>query len=199
MAREQRRRHVLDCAKDVFAFRGYHSASVSDIIRAAGIARGTFYIYFKSKRDIFDRLLDEFFALIQANVKLIDASASAETSPIEQLRRNVDGVVGVLFGNLALSKILLSEAVGLDPEFDQKLIEFYSKLLGMIERSLDTGKRLGVVRRCDPRIVARCILGTVKEAMYQQVMGSFNADRERFVEELLRFNLKGVYSQAVDI
>ncbi len=44
--RELRRREILDVARGVFAEKGYHHTHVADIIEAAGIARGTFYLYF---------------------------------------------------------------------------------------------------------------------------------------------------------
>ena len=53
---DTRRAQLLDASRQVFAERGYHRASVSDIITAAGVARGTFYNYFESKRAVFRAL-----------------------------------------------------------------------------------------------------------------------------------------------
>src|SRR5438552_1828440 len=60
--REERRAQVLATARRLFAERGYHNTSISEIIAACRIARGTFYLYFESKRAIFDELLDDLFA-----------------------------------------------------------------------------------------------------------------------------------------
>ncbi|MCI0356492.1 MAG: TetR/AcrR family transcriptional regulator, partial [Acidobacteria bacterium] len=57
--RTDRRAQILRAAKQVFSQKGFHTASVSDIIERAGIARGTFYLYFESKRDVFDKLLED--------------------------------------------------------------------------------------------------------------------------------------------
>ena len=50
---EERRAQLLAAARVVFARRGYHHASVSDILDEAKVARGTFYNYFDSKRAVF--------------------------------------------------------------------------------------------------------------------------------------------------
>ena len=54
---------ILRAAIDVFAERGYFNAQVADVARAAGVAAGTVYLYFKSKDDllvsIFDRSMRE--------------------------------------------------------------------------------------------------------------------------------------------
>ena len=53
MGKPERRQQILTVARDVFARRGYHAAKIDDIVAAAGIARGTFYLYFEDKRAIF--------------------------------------------------------------------------------------------------------------------------------------------------
>ena len=51
------RRKLLDAAEEVFGELGYHDASIVKITEAAGVAQGTFYLYFASKQEIFDELV----------------------------------------------------------------------------------------------------------------------------------------------
>ena len=62
----------------VFAERGYHETSIQDILDGARIARGTFYLYFDSKRAIFDELVDDFLRQLQGVVTRVDLSPGAE-------------------------------------------------------------------------------------------------------------------------
>ena len=80
----ERRQQLMEAAKKVFARKGYHSTNVSDIVQEAGVARGTFYLYFEGKRAIFESLLDEFFAKIVEQVKVVDPN-----SPIEEVWRQL--------------------------------------------------------------------------------------------------------------
>ena len=48
----QRRRQILAAARSVFDEKGYDSATVSDIVKKAGVAQGTFYLYFDSKKSV---------------------------------------------------------------------------------------------------------------------------------------------------
>ena len=50
---DQRRQQLLEAATWVFARKGYRRAGISDIIARAGVARGTFYLYFDSKEQVF--------------------------------------------------------------------------------------------------------------------------------------------------
>ena len=51
------RRRLLDAAERVFGELGYHEASIVKVADAAGVAAGTFYLYFDSKKSIFDELV----------------------------------------------------------------------------------------------------------------------------------------------
>ncbi len=56
---EATRRRILDAAEAVFSEQGYYGASVAEDHRRAGVAQGTFYIYFHSKREIFVELVED--------------------------------------------------------------------------------------------------------------------------------------------
>ncbi len=47
-----KRERILDAARAVFLEKGYEQASVSEIVKRAGVAQGTFYLYFKAKADL---------------------------------------------------------------------------------------------------------------------------------------------------
>lgn len=192
MDREERRTQILDCAKRLFSEKGYHSTTVSDIIEAAGIARGTFYLYFDSKRGIFEALLEQLFSLLRSKLKRIDISEGSLESLLEQMHANVDGIVATFIAQREMTKILLSEAVGVDVDFDRRLFEFYNLLNSILRQSLETGIAMGIVRPLDARVVSSSILGSIKEVMYHYVMGDELPEQEDVVREIMNYNLYGI-------
>ena len=56
---EQTRRRLLEAAEEVFSRHGYHDASIVKITEAAGVAQGTFYLYFRTKARVFEELVDD--------------------------------------------------------------------------------------------------------------------------------------------
>jgi AcrR family transcriptional regulator len=155
---------VLAVARRIFSQKGYHDTSIDDLIEGAAIARGTFYLYFESKRATFDELLDGLVTTLQAQVKRIEVGPEAP-DPVEQLNATVDRVLKTLLDNREMARILLREAVGIDTDFDRKLFDFYGRIEAMFVSALNTGHQLGVVRPCDANVVARCTLGSVKEVV----------------------------------
>lgn len=192
--RESRRAHILRTALEVFAQNGYHQTRISDIIEAAGIARGTFYIYFESKSAIFLELLDTLLVQLRDTVVGVETGPSAP--PVrDQLLATVTNVVRVVEDHQLLAQIILREAVGLDQDVDQKLTEFYGSLRAFISESLKNGQRMGIVRAdVDTDIVASCILGSIKYILEQHVMIATEEpfDVHRVGRAVLEYNLRGV-------
>ena len=56
IGREQKRRFILKAAAAAFGAKGFHAVTVKDIAERAGIAHGTFYLYFKDKKDVYREL-----------------------------------------------------------------------------------------------------------------------------------------------
>src|SRR5258705_1588965 len=79
-----KRARILDAAIKVFAERGFHSATVAEIARAAGVADGPIYLYFKGKDDLLLRLFDEKMTELLADVR---SAVAEERTPPAELRR----------------------------------------------------------------------------------------------------------------
>ena len=88
MERTERRAQVLRHAKRIFARKGYHRTNVADIIARARIARGTFYLYFQNKKDLFEELLEQVVSELSTRILRLKVGPD-ETSPVDQLRDNL--------------------------------------------------------------------------------------------------------------
>ena len=186
MDKTERRQQILTNARDVFAKRGYHAAKIDDIVAAAGVARGTFYLYFEDKRAIFEEIVDGTFAKLGAAVMRVDTDHPSRTVA-SQIEENIQRIVHALLADPATTKILLSDAVGLDPGFDRKLLFFYEQIGKLLEESLVDGQERGIVAAGDARMFAIMTLGAMKEIMYQVVMHGLDYPEERIVTEMFVF------------
>lgn len=194
--REQRQRQLLDAARSVFAEKGYHGATVGDVIERADVARGTFYLYFTSKRTLFDALLDQILAEVEGRVRRVDVSPAAPP-PLEQLHANLIRLLQLFQANPDYLRIFLWEAVGVDHESEEKLALFHQRMFALTRRSLETGVSLGLLRPCHTELLARCLVGAFKEmAVSLLVRKDVGAgDLDSIARELLRFALSGLAFQ----
>jgi len=190
MERQARRAQVLSHAKLIFARKGYHQTNIADIIGQARIARGTFYLYFQNKKDLFQELLDQVLREFSTRIERIRLGP-LEPSPADQLRNNLRRVLSFVLAERELTDILLNHSRGFDGELDARIDDFYRRVAQQIQRSLDLGVQMGFVRACDTQSVAHCILGGIKE-LVGQLSKQEPREIEGMVEEVLNFGLRGV-------
>lgn len=200
--RNERREAILIAARQVFRDKGYHQASVHDIIDDARIARGTFYLYFASKQEVFSQLVDEFLRLIRGQVRRISLEPGAE-APLDQLRSNFRRVVATVIEHDDLATIILRDPISFDEESRARVNHFFDQVLNMIEDALRVGQGLRLVRQCDVHMVAVTALGGLRLALIHMLMahGDDPAVRARerafgqaeaVADELMAFFLRGM-------
>ena len=69
--RTLRRDDILKVAQRVIGTKGYQATSVADVIEAAHVSRGTFYLYFESREALFHELLDRFIGELIGSIKVV--------------------------------------------------------------------------------------------------------------------------------
>jgi AcrR family transcriptional regulator len=186
--REIRRQQILDRARDVFAKKGYHAAKIDDVVAAASVARGTFYLYFHDKRSIFEELVSRFFQRIALAVTRIDVEQEVEP----QVAGNVNAILEVFLADPAMAKIILTDAIGLDVEFDRRLLAFYADIEALLADSLEEGQSLGIVHTGNTRLIAHFLLGGIKEVLLQLTRATVPVDRGAVVDDVLAILARGI-------
>lgn len=79
----ERRNEILDEAGRLFSTEGYDKCTVKDILDAVGIAKGTFYYYFKSKEEVLDAIIDRVTEIVAARAE--EVASNPELSPVMKL------------------------------------------------------------------------------------------------------------------
>jgi AcrR family transcriptional regulator len=195
-SRDIRRERLVHSAKQAFADKGYHEASVSQIVRQAEIARSTFYQYFDSKLHLFQSILDSFLQDLHESIRPISLAAGAPT-PMAQLQDNLTRVLELVLGEKDLTRILLHHTGTLDRTVVRRLEEFYGEAAGMIQRSLNLGISMNLVRPCDTRITSFSIIGAVKEVVFRLTSsGEPQPSVEELARQLLDFAMGGILVQS---
>ncbi len=183
----ERRQQILSAAREVFARRGYHQATIDDIVASAGVARGTFYLYFEDKRAVFSDLIDRLSAkLTMAIVSIVTTDPARSVDA--QVRGNIRAIIGTCLAERTMTRILFTDATGIDADFDRKLATFYDTVVQLLTESLKEGQRLGIVADGEPRVLAYLSIGALKELLYQAVtLGLAEESADVLTEQIYAF------------
>ena len=153
------RERILDAALEAFADSGFNGATTKDIAKKAAVNEVTIFRQFRSKRALFNAVMVERSPLVQVE-KVV--SLDLRTPVEQQMVQNLRSVLGVLRANKQLFMVALGDAWR-QPKTKttttnmviQKGIDFVSAFMQSL---MDAGK----IRRTDPRIAARMIMGAMQ-------------------------------------
>jgi AcrR family transcriptional regulator len=190
--RSERRDAILRAAERVFCVRGYPDASIADVIDAAQISRGTFYLYFDSKDALYLELIERFTGLVTEALEVVDPE---DEDPAKGVLENVQRVVDMTFRHPELTLLVLRESRGLNQAIDQRLDRLYDFLHDMVEGVLAKGASSGMTRKVVEPVIATALIGAFKEVFMHHLTpnGPRNIDREVLAAALFEFGARGLW------
>lgn len=183
------RRGLLEAAESVFAERGYHDASIVKITETAGVAQGTFYNYFASKREIFDELVRDLNHRVR---RAMSEGAAAGTTRAERERLGFKGFFSFTAEHPALYRVIREAALVSQPV----LHEHYEKIATGYIEGLQAAMDDGEIVQADPRVLAWVLMGVgeivgMRWILWDDEQAPRGVPDEVF-EEMYRFILRGL-------
>ncbi len=166
MAKEKRtdkanatRRQLLDAALAVIGEKGYSSATVDEIVEAAGVSKGVAYYHFKSKAAMAESILEEGIDELIGEFESI--AATAPSAP-EALTGMIECFATRIFENKAFGRFFVSELWREGRVWSGSMRGFEHRLLHLIESQLVRGQNEGIIRpEIDAAFEAVALVGMV--------------------------------------
>ncbi|MBV8754052.1 MAG: TetR/AcrR family transcriptional regulator [Hyphomicrobiales bacterium] len=167
-----KRRQIMDGARKVFLAHGFDGASMGEIARAAGVSKGTLYVYFDSKEKLFETITHE-ACLAQAEGVFAFDHADHDVAAV--LTRTGRGFIKFLArpGGMSALRTVISIA-GRMPEIG---VEFYdtgpAKGIALLQEYLETQVAAGILAIDDCEVAAAQFLDACGSSVLKQLL--FNA------------------------
>ena len=146
------RRRLIDAAEQVFGELGYHDASVVKLADVAGVAAGTFYLYFDSKKAIFDELVRDLNRRVRRAMK---EGSSQGTTRLESELLGFEAYFRFVAEHPALYRII-RQAEFVSPE---SLQLHYERLTSGYVAGLRQAMEAGEIAEGDPELLAWALMG----------------------------------------
>jgi AcrR family transcriptional regulator len=190
--RDDRISALLTAAQSVFAKKGYHAATVDDITRAAGVAKGTFYLYFQEKREIYYAVIQGFLALIK-DIGRSDSEHARGDDYVSQAESAAHEVMKVFLENRELARLAYRESMGLDAELEKIVRDFYREIAEVEAANIRLGVELGLLRAgLDPLLVAYAHIGMAERVLLVLLEDGPLPPPDRIVKDLVQLAFEGL-------
>lgn len=160
--------HILSCGGEIIHHKGFNATGLQEIVQSAGVPKGSFYFYFKSKDEFGLALIDHYREQFAEQLRPITNNESL--SPVERLLRfflwfqdhfaQSGYIKGCPVGNL------IQEMGDVHPAFRQKLLASLERLIGFVRRQLELAHEQQLIpSHLDPDATARFIISAWQGAL----------------------------------
>jgi TetR/AcrR family fatty acid metabolism transcriptional regulator len=190
IARESKRRKILNAAVNAFGQKGFHRTRISDIARGADVADGTVYLYFAGKEEIlgaiFADAMERFIAMAKEELQGVQGA-------MNRLRALLEAQMRGLGGNRDLAAIFQIEL-----RHSARFMGLYSRghlrnYFQLLQEILEQGKEEGEVRsEVDTWFATKCIFGILDEAATNWVLSGRNYRLSSVIEPVMEFVQGGI-------
>ena len=193
MNRQKRQEQILNTALKIFARDGYEDTTISRLVTEARVSRGTFYLYFQSKKDVFDCLIDNYLD------KILNAFNTATCHNLIKEGRLVEPFCLELSNELAncfiqyhqLTRIIMLDAKSLHRSHRNKINAYWNQFHRQFEKNLVKGIQASLIYRADTEIITCCFMGAIKELSLRSKRHDVYQLQEK-INALIHFTFKSL-------
>jgi AcrR family transcriptional regulator len=178
---EFRRTEILDAARTVFASKGFDAATIDDIALATGVAKGTIYLYYPSKREVY-------WAALQAGVDELYAETTRRVADVESVRDKVRAFVQTKLEYCDLHRDFFciyysaaSEVLSGPPE-RLEVTALYRQQLDLLEHAFEAGRTRSEIRDIDCARLAVAVFEITRGLITQRLLGRTRDDIQQDVD-----------------
>ena len=180
-AEPEKRRAILHAAVRVFAEKGYHGCRIADVARAAGVAYGLVYHYFRNKDELLESVFAEQWAILMNAIQAIDEGPGTASDKIA-------GIYGFVFDVYktapAAVRVLILEVTRTTHALRAgSTRETFERAVNLVADVVRQGRDRGELRPdVDPVVSATAILGALELAVSGMVVGLVPARTEEEID-----------------
>ena len=151
---------ILEAAEKLFAQKGFYSTTVGEIAEKAGIAKGTIYLYFRDKRDLF-------FSVLESKLDILLEKVEKGIQKSKTVSSRIEEAIGIHLKFLEENEDFFKIMQSFPEEFKRKLgerlkgglIERQSYYVEIMDKLIQEGIEAGEIRPLDSRKLAVILMG----------------------------------------
>lgn len=195
--KQNRRDEILQAAWEVFASKDYDAATIDQVAEAAELSKGTLYLYFQNKADLF---LSTVEMGIQKASSMIQEVISSNDDPLVGFKEIIRCMLDFLEENIGFFKILSSERAHFeihteiedDHGFKRRIEDVFHYAINMIADYIQRGIEMGAFRQVDATDVALSLMEIVRGFAFARVMALTEFKLSEKAESIASILLDGI-------
>ena len=185
-----RRKRIIKAAKEILLEKEeIGKVSVRSIAKRAGIATGTFYLYFADKESLLDMIVKEIYEELLDKIK---EARSTYTNNFDKLQASMEVCIRLFLKEKYLAKILLEQFPQLNSTLNTKYADIEADLIRLTKIDLDELIEEGAIPQQDTQVTATAFVGTFRQVILSWVGKGEPEDLELAYQTLMEYSMRGI-------
>ncbi len=183
---------ILEAAHRTFAEKGFERATIADIARTAGVAKGTLYLYYRSKREVYWAALKRELQAMREHLRgEVEAAATIDA----KLRAFIAAKLRYFDEHAEFCRIYFSElgrSVTRHAQHQRQLDEIHIEQAKMLEQALQQALRRRAIRHLRPEAAAFAVLDLTNASITRRMRGWSRDSVDEDIESTFDLVWKGI-------
>ncbi len=193
----RKRLPIFDAAVAVFSEKGFARATMEEVARRAGIAKGTLYNNYRSKKELF-------LSLIEEGIERLESAVRREVARREDISGKLEALIGAQLSFFEeyrdYCKLLLSEVWGLGTRWEEQVERLRSGYIRIIRDLIEKGQAEGVIRKnLEVDAAATAVFGAVAVAALNAFVFETRYRYESILQTLKELLLTGLRERGAGV
>lgn len=167
---KNKKENILKAAEKIISQKGYFATTVEEITKKAGIGKGTFYIYFKNKEDLFYSIIKEGLDNLVVEIK---NSTEKIDDFFEKLKKGIEMYLAYHQKNYFLFKILIQEKPLKTRNFTNFWKDFFDRW-DFIKKGINQQIEKGIIKKIQPDDIIYSLLGLLHGNIHRWIVEERN-------------------------
>ncbi|MBT7608821.1 MAG: TetR/AcrR family transcriptional regulator [Bacteriovoracaceae bacterium] len=183
---------IMNSALKHFNKTGYHITRIEDIIRGAGVGKGTFYLYFKNKEDVVLAILEEFLCEIESTLDWVQLNIENVESLRKLFLEEASKLTKTFINNQEAARFLFREGRAVSHDVEFKINNHIDQVIKASEETYQFALSIGILTNVNPAVSAMAVVGGISQIYFQWLEGQIQEDINVVIESTVDFYLSAL-------
>lgn len=196
--KQSKEQQILAAAEQEFLTRGYDGARTTSIAQAAGVTHAMLHYYFRTKEQLFERIVDEKFEAMSHSMFAIMGDPSLPI--VERIKGGIEAHFDFVAQNPLLPRFVINEIISRPERYDvlyKRVGAIIDNVYRGLQSEIDRSAERGEIERVDIKMLFISIMSLniftfLAYPFMEPLMGELMANRERFLAERKAENIETI-------
>lgn len=187
MEKQSSEKEILIAAEREFLTKGYDGARTTSIANAAGVTHAMLHYYFRTKEQLFERIVDDKFKLMSKSI--ISVLGDPSLPIVERIKNGICSHFDFVAENPLLPRFIINEIVSRPERYEilhNRLGSIINNLYSNLQTDIDQAAMNGLMEKIDAKMLLISIMSLniftfIAYPFMEPLMGDLMADREQFL------------------